>query len=183
MMMRKGHIWMLTIVWLGVLNMLKQSVLEEWLSSTLSEKEICDAMIALSWLLLRVTSFALDYCNAQKEQPNKYSECNGTSYFSTLNYLSYSFYLPVYLHGPPLIYERYGKMYAKNQLHRVEESIDRFRELIITLARIGCVYLLNEFCMHFIYANVVIYNPDVRAETFSRIFSVFDFNSFHFQSL
>lgn len=161
MQMRKRYIWMLTIVWLGVLNMLKQSILEEWLSSMLSEKEVSDAMIALSWLLLRVTSFALDYCNARNEEPNKYSD--GSDYFSTLNYLSYSFYLPVYLHGPPLIYERYGRMYAKNRLHRVEESLDRFRELIISLVRIGCVYVLNEFCMHFIYANVIIYNPDVRA--------------------
>lgn len=163
MMMRKRYIWMLTVFWLGVLNMLKQSMLEEWLSSMLNEKEVCDAMIALSWLLLRVTSFALDYCNAQnKELKELHSECNGSDYFSTLNYLSYSFYMPVYLHGPPLIYERYGKMFAKNRLHRVEESLDRFRELILSLARIGCVYMLNEFCMHFIYANVVIYNPDVR---------------------
>lgn len=157
MMMKKGHIWLLTIVWLGVLNMLKQSILEEWLSSMLSEKEVCDAMIALSWLMLRVTSFSLDYCNARNEPSKRY-------HFSTLNYLSYSFYMPVYLHGPPLIYERYGKMFAKNRLHRVEESLDRFRELIVTLTRIGCVYILNEICMHFIYANVIIYNPDVRPE-------------------
>lgn len=164
MMMRKRYIWMLTIVWLGVLNMLKQSVLEEWLSSMLNEKEVCDAMIALSWLLLRVTSFALDYCNAQNKESNQDSECNASDYFSTLKYLAYSFYMPVYLHGPPLIYERYGKMYAKNRLHRVEESLERFVELIITLVRLGCVYILNEFCMHFIYANVIIYNPDVRSK-------------------
>lgn len=165
MMMRKGYIWILTIVWLGVLNMLKQSVLEDWLSSMLTEKEVCDAMIALSWLLLRVTSFSLDYCNARIELSKTSSECNGSHYFSTLNYLAYSFYMPVYLHGPPLIYERYGKMYAKNRLHRVEESLHRFKELIITLARIGCVYVLNELCMHFIYANVIIYNPDVRMKS------------------
>lgn len=162
MMMRKSHIWMLAIFWLGVLNMLKQSMLEEWLSSMLSEKEVCDAMIALSWLLLRVTSFALDYSNSQTKVLKEHTACNGSDYFSTLKYLAYSFYMPVYLHGPPLIYERYGKMFAKNRLHRVEESLDRFKELIITLARIGCVYMLNELCMHFIYANVVIYNPDVR---------------------
>lgn len=162
MTMKKRYIWILTVFWLGILNMLKQSMLEEWLSSMLNEKEVCDAMIALSWLLLRVTSFALDYCNAQNKELKVHTECSGTDYFSTLKYLSYSFYMPVYLHGPPLIYERYGKMFAKNRLQRVEESLDRFRELMITLARIGCVYMLNEFCMHFIYANVIIYHPDVR---------------------
>lgn len=163
MMMRKRYIWMLTLVWLAVLNMLKQSMLEDWLTLMLTEKEICDAMIALSWLMLRVTSFSLDYCNARHELSSGKCSDYGLQDFSTLNYLSYSFYMPVYLHGPPLIYERYRKMYSKNQLYRVEESLQRFRELVITLARIGCVYILNEFCMHFIYANVIIYNPDVSA--------------------
>lgn len=160
MQIQKRYVWILTVFWLAILNMLKQSVWEERLSPMLSEKEVCDAMIALSWLLLRVTSFALDYCNAKLNNFEKLTD-QVSNYFSTLHYISYSFYLPVYLHGPPLIYERYAKMLPRNTLHRVEESMHRLQELAISLIRVGCVYLLNEFCMHFIYANVVIYNPDV----------------------
>lgn len=161
MLMHKRFIWILTVFWLAILNVLKQSVREERPSSWLNEKEICDAMIALSWLLLRVTSFALDYCNAREGKSHKTHE-QASDYFSTLHYLSYSFYLPVYLHGPPIIYERYARMFPTNQLHRVEESLYRLKDLLIRLVNIGCVYFLNEFCMHFIYANVIIYNPDVR---------------------
>lgn len=160
MLIQKRYVWLLTVFWLAILNMLKQSVWEERLSSMLTEKEVCDAMIALSWLLLRVTSFALDYCNDQLKCSEKHSD-RVPNYFSSMHYLSYSFYLPVYLHGPPIIYERYAKMIPKNQLQRVEESMERLKELTISLVRVGCVYCLNEFCMHFIYANIVIYNPDV----------------------
>lgn len=157
MCMRKRYVWMLTVVWLAILNMLKQSIGDGLPSHELSEKEICDAMIALSWLLLRVSSFAIDYCNAKDKRAE-----NTREYFSTLHYVSYSFYLPVFLHGPPLIYERFAKMYARNQLHPVEESFDRLKVFAISLIRIACIYVLNELCMHFIYANVIIYNPDVR---------------------
>lgn len=162
MLLQKRYVWALTVIWLAILNMLKQSLWEEWQSSVQSahERELCDAMVALSWLLLRVTSFALDFCNARNISQEKRPE-QGSDYFSTLHYLSYSFYLPVYLHGPPLNYERYGKMFPRNQLHRVEEAWHRVEELIISLFRIACVYCLNEFCMHFIYANVIAYNPDV----------------------
>lgn len=153
MLTRKRYVWMLTLVWLTILNMLKHTVWEERLSLILNEKELFDALIALSWLLLRVTSFAIDYCNAHDEQKRER--------FSVLHYLSYSFYLPVYLNGPPIIYLRYANMFPTNKLYRIEESLDRIRELLITLIRIGCVYILNEFCMHFIYANIVIYNADV----------------------
>lgn len=173
MALRKRYVWILTVVWLAVLNMLKQSVWEERLSAILNEKELCDAMIALSWLLLRVTSFAIDYCNARTTKDCEQIEIK----FSTLHYLSYSFYLPVYLHGPPLIYERYATMIPRNRLHRVEESLYRLKELMISLLRVGCVYVLNEICMHFIYANVVIYNPDVSC-TENSIFNVTFFPNF-----
>lgn len=154
---RKRYVWLLTIIWLAILNLLKQSVWQKRLSTMLTETEIWDAMYALAWLLLRVTSFAIDYCNARLVDKPEQIRIK----FSILHYLSYSFYLPVYLHGPPLIYERYAKMIPRNQLYRVEESLYRLKELLISLVRIGCVYLLNEICMHFIYANVVINNPNV----------------------
>lgn len=165
MRMQKSYVWMLTVVWLAILNMLKQSVWEETLSSLLNEKEICDAMIALSWLLLRVTSFAIDYCN-DRDKFRKSGEYLQHRY-STAQYFSYSFYLPIYLHGPPIIYERYASMYAKNRLLDLDESFHRLKELLISMVHIGCIYLVNEFCMHFIYANVIIYNADV-----SKIYSL-----------
>lgn len=177
MLLTKRCVWSLTVVWLAILNMLKQSVWEEYLSTELTEKEIYDAMICLSWLLLRVTSFAIDYCNFKAQNIEKTLKLEHEVY-STLNYLSYSFYLPVCLHGPPLIYERYAKMYARNQLYRVEESWNRFKTLVICLIRIGCIYLMNELCMHFIYANVIIYNPDVRAVIYWNFFNLIFSKSF-----
>lgn len=166
MFLRKRYVWMLTIVWLAILNMLKQKESEQWLASVLNETEIYDGMIALSWLLLRVTSFAIDYCNTKNRRIEKMPPDQMLDHFSTLHYLSYSFYLPIYLHGPPIIYERYAKMYANNRLYPIEESVDRFKELMISLIRICCVYVLNEICMHFIYANVIIQNSDVNIRIF-----------------
>lgn len=134
----------------------------------LTDVEIYDAMIALSWLLLRLTSFSVDYCNAKSTIDTCTTDAKKSErirqfnqYFSTINFLGYSFYLPVYLHGPPLIYERYASMFKRNELHRVEESFLRLKNLLIALIRIGLIYLVNEFLMHFIYVNVLIYNTDV----------------------
>lgn len=165
MAMRKRYVWILTVVWLAILNTLKQSDWEKLLlrKARLDEKEIYDAMMALSWLLLRVTSFSIDYCNARSVDNSEQTRIK----FSTHHYLSYSFYLPIYLHGPPIIYERYAKMIPRNQLYRVEESMYRLKELLISLVRIACVYVVNEICMHFIYANVVILHSDVSKKDFN----------------
>lgn len=169
MMMRKRYVWLVTIVWLFILNMLKRSIWEEWISTMLSNEEIYDAMIILSWLLLRLTSFSIEYCNEKVKSIERAKKIRDN--FSTIHLLAYSFYLPVFLHGPPLIYKRYETMFHvqtktnKNQQDQeeieVEESWQRIKQLLITLFRIGIIYLVNEFCMHYIYSNVVIYNPDV----------------------
>lgn len=156
MFTKKRYVWSLTVLWLVILNMAKQSVWEVWLSKQLTAAEIYDGMITLSWLMLRLTSFTVDYCNAKAKSDEQIKDR-----FTTEKFLAYTFYLPVFLHGPPLIYERYATMFAKNQFQRVEESFYRLKELLITLIRIAAVYVLNELCMHFIYTNVVIYNPDV----------------------
>lgn len=153
----KRFIWFLTVIWLTVVNMLKQGDWETWLTKSISTAECFDAMIALSWLMLRLLSFTVDYCNSNTES----TEYDVKERYALAKFLAFSFYLPVFLHGPPLIYDRYATMFDRNRIQPVEESFSRFKELIITFVRILAVYFLNEICMHMVYANIVIYNPDV----------------------
>lgn len=119
---------------------------------------IFEALVTWSWLLLRTTSFALEY-NKAKEDSLKKSEMNDI--FSVWKYLGYAFYLPVYQHGPPLIYQRYATMFTQTQRARKTESVERLKQLILALLWIAGIYLLIEFFSHFIYVNVISYNPHV----------------------
>ncbi|XP_031631448.1 protein-cysteine N-palmitoyltransferase Rasp-like [Contarinia nasturtii] len=151
MLVGKRYVWMLTMIWLVILNNLKHGAWKEGLRLFLSEREIYNVDISIAWLVLRVTSFSIDYCNAPEQIHDS---------FSTINYLAYAFYLPMYVHGPPLIYERYAKMIPKNRFRPIKELMCRLSELFLSLLRIGFIYCLNEICMHYIYATVIIYNPD-----------------------
>lgn len=156
MFTNKRFIWLLTVIWLVLVNMAKQSDWEAWLTKSISTADIFDAMITLSWLMLRLISFTVDFCNAK----TKSADYDVKDRFTAVKFLAFSFYLPVFLHGPPLIYDRYATMFDRNRIQPVEESFSRLKELIKTLIRILAVYCLNEICMHLVYANIVIYNPD-----------------------
>lgn len=140
--------------------MAKQHTWENWLLKKFTSIEIEDTRITMSWLMLRLISFSVNYCNAKKNVDMTFIK-QINERFAPIKFVAYSFYLPVFLHGPPLIYDRYASMFEKNQIQPVEESLQRLKELVIMLIRLGIVYLLNEFAMHLIYSNVVIYEPDV----------------------
>lgn len=160
MLFGKRYIWLVTVAWLAFINVVKQFIWSDFLLERFSTHAIYEALVIWSWLLLRTTSFALEY-NKAKEESWKKSAINDT--FSIWKYLGYAFYLPVYQHGPPLIYQRYATMFTQTQRARKDESIERFKHLILALLWIGGIYLLIEFFSHFIYVNVISYNPHVSA--------------------
>lgn len=152
----KRYVWLVTVFWLIVLNLIKRYAWSEWVQGLTSPDKIYSGLIMVAWLLLRTTSFAAEYCDAKETM----CETNLQKKFSLWKYLGYTFYIPVYQHGPPLIYERY-EMCEINVKTDLEETADRFADLFHALLRIGAIYLFTELISHFIYINVVIYNPEV----------------------
>lgn len=154
---RPRCIWLLTIFWLLIMNMLKQSSVQEVLLPDLHDLELYEAIVYFCWMVLRLVSFTLDYRDeCDHRSPSEY----GANY-SIANYLGYVFYVPTMLHGPPMTYVRYIHMLPLNKYQRVEDFLARLSELLKTLVRLACWSFVYELAMHYIYANKVVYNSQV----------------------
>lgn len=155
----KRYVWSVTVFWLVALNVIKGFAWSDWLMDLISSDDIYGGLIMMAWLLLRTTSFAAEYSDAME----KMSEARLKQKFSIWMYIGYTCYVPVYQHGPPLIYERYATMCENDDVTPTfEDMADRFVDLFKALLRIGLIYLFTELVSHYIYTNVIMYNPEVR---------------------
>lgn len=154
----KRCIWLITILWLLFINIIRQYAYSDLVLDYLTIDEVYEALNVWSWLLLRTTSFAMEYNTAKTKLWN---QLDLSEEFSPWKYLGYTFYLPVLQHGPPLIYQRYATMFRIQPKDRLADSLARFKNLLLAFVWIGCVFLIIELFSHFIYFNVISYNPDV----------------------
>lgn len=163
MFFRRRHIWATTVFWLAIVNLLKHPRVVKWLRAYIGHPDSFPIILLTSWMLLRLTSFALDFHDANTaDNPNdgqKLREINKK--FSLSNMFGYFLYIPTLVNGPPIIYERYAAMFERNKYQRVEDSIERGKQLGLTLLQLIAYGVLNVFCMHFIYTNYLIYSPEV----------------------
>lgn len=154
----KRCIWLITFLWLLFINIIRQYAYSDLVLDYLTIDEVYEALNVWSWLLLRTTSFAMEYNTAKTKLWN---QLDLSEEFSPWKYLGYTFYLPVLQHGPPLIYQRYATMFRIEPKDRLADSVERFKKLLLAFAWIGCIYLMIELFSHFIYLNIISYNPDV----------------------
>lgn len=159
----KRCIWLITIEWLLLINIIRQYAYSDLLMEYLTTDEIFEVLMVWSWLLLRTTSFAMEYNTAKTKLWN---QLDLNEAFSPWKYLGYAFYLPVLQHGPPLIYQRYATMFRIEPKDRLADSLTRFKNLLVAFAWIGCISLIVGLMSHFIYLNVISFNPDVSAINF-----------------
>jgi hypothetical protein len=149
---KKRHVWMLTSLWLIILNALKFETMFTTLTSALDvdESKVHDFLVIFAWCMLRNISFNLERIASKKEH-------------SLLNCLGYVFYLPTFHCGPSILYTRYAHMlnYLKN-----EESSSlkgRLRILTMQLSKFGLYFLIKELALHFFYVYHIAMSVDLKA--------------------
>lgn len=145
-------IWTATIVWLIILNVMKLEHIQKSLKLNLSDFTLFEVFVYFLWMVLRLVSYTIDACKAKYRSTDEYC---------IVNYLGFVFYMPTMLNGPPMVFERYTHMLPLNRFQRVEDFLERLKTLICIIMRLLFWYFLFEFSMHFIYANVVVFNPQV----------------------
>lgn len=158
---RRGYIWLLTIFWLLVMNMLKQPSVQEIFLFDLHDLELYEVIVYFCWMVLRLVSFTLDF----RDEHERRSPSDNRIHYSNVNYLGYVFYVPTMLHGPPMTYARYIHMLPLNKYQRVEDFLARLSELLKTLVRLAFWSFIYELSMHYIYANNVVYHSQVNHST------------------
>lgn len=154
---RPRCIWLLTIFWLLVMNMLKRLSVQKMFLADLHDFELYEVIVYFCWMVLRLVSFTLDF----RDEHNQRWPSENHNDYSMINYLGYVFYMPTMLHGPPMTYIRYIHMLPLNKYQRVEDFLKRLNELLKTLARLAFWSFVYELAMHYIYANNVVYNSQV----------------------
>lgn len=150
MLHSRRYIWLLTFFWFMLLTYFLDEVIIDY-----------DRVVYIPWLILRLVSFSLDYCNAKKAMSTTTDKRILRTKFSFVNFFGYIFYMPTYLFGPLPIYERYISSLERIKSHRIEKISRRFKELVMNLLYIVIWYLLFHFIMHYIYLNNVFDNPKV----------------------
>lgn len=159
----KRYIWSISIVWLILLNVIKQDEVQEYLFTFNNELYTYEVIILSSWIVLRLISFSIDYANARiRVLHGKIPLETVQEQFSTINYFAYILYIPTILTGPPFVYARYLHMMEENKLnHRVEECFYRILVLFKELIRMAFWWIIYDLLLHFFYVNNFIYNSEV----------------------
>lgn len=155
----KLGVWCTTASWRIIFSVIVHGTWADWLIVELSSTRLYSGLIVLAGLLLRTKSFALDYCEAQQQKRNQREM---TDNFSIWRYLGYTFYLPVFRHGPPLVYCRYVTMWEKvHTPSRFTECAERLKRLIVALIWLGGIHQITVLFAHYIHAHVIVYSPFV----------------------
>lgn len=148
---KKSMIWVILTVWLSLSGIVKADM---WSMSLFGHYlqffQLYHGLVAFSWQLLRLTSFTLDYCAAQKMESNRR--------FSLSNFLGYSFYMPVFMEGLPFNYAHYANMIQHNKW---EMRMARIKQLSVELIHLFIIHLINDLMLHYFYTEAVIYDVTV----------------------
>lgn len=156
---KKSFVWYILIVWLSLSGISKANTS---LSSSLYGHDLFHfyhGCTMFSCQLLRLTSFALDYCEMQansNENANKITH-EISQRFSLDKFLGYAFYSPVLVEGPPINYSHY----AHAELIEFKSFMVRMQHLIFGIFRLFAIYLVNELMLHHFYAGAVIADHSV----------------------
>lgn len=168
---RRCYIWILTIICLSCRQTVRFfsaffELFDDYTSMT-------DFLFLYTWLIIRISSYSLDYNKALRNCYTTYQDISKV--YSFTNYLGYVFYVPVMIHGPPLIYERYTNLLMPQ---KYDDFVKRSVDMICLLIRIACSGLLLELGRYFIYAQYVCENPYVRCHRRSYDFLMLRFKTY-----
>lgn len=89
-------IWLISAVWLGIINLMKANQYEEsWQKNLkINEEQIYELVGILAWNLLKCISITIDKIKLEEK----------SNHFELKNFLGYSLYFPTLFFGPFMIY-------------------------------------------------------------------------------
>lgn len=169
---KKYFIWYILIIWLSLSSIPKANTS----LSSLFERDLFQfyhGFTMFSCQLLRLTSFALDYCKAHANSNENANEIDAkiivheiSQRFSLEKFLGYAFYSPVFVEGPPFNYSHY----ADAEIIKFKPFMERMQQLIFGIFRLLVIYLVNELMLHHFYAGALIADHSVSILFLQRLF-------------
>lgn len=141
---RKLYVWIYAFVWLVFINIFRGDfayILCPYLY--IDPRTTPELIIIMSWNLLRLLSFSLDYAGSVDD--NRF----GLAYM-----LGYIWYFPNMYFGPFMLYRRYEWAIRKNG--RCDSDFrQRLKAVLVAGIRITFWYLFVEFSLHYVYVNFI----------------------------
>lgn len=156
---RKYIIFITLFSWLGIQGLFEMANQSHLLFGILTEDDYFRGLIMMYWLMMRLASFALQYCD-EFIDPKKSLE-KIRQRFSLINLLGFSYYLPVLTLGLPLLFSRYANVLGENELRKNGNLSIRIKILIIELFRIIMTGFIAVLMMHYIYTNPIYHDEYV----------------------
>lgn len=158
---RKCVVVITFIFWLCIAGATKIARGRDFLPENITYEDFVDGLTINYWLVMRLVSFVLDYCDeiVGSSQSKEYEKINQK--FSTINLLGFSFYLPVLMQGPPLLFSNYTHMIDDNSMRKNNDFRYRVNQLVIALIRVAVISFIAVFMMHYLYTDPVMYDEGV----------------------
>lgn len=158
---QKRFVWLTLFSWLCFAGLVKADVrIRKLIPKDVTHLEVYSGITIVAWQILRLTSYALDYCDALTKLMKKENFCRK---FSTLNLIGFCFYLPVLRQGPSISYSSYVNMIEENVTKSSQNSdfLKRAKNLVKELIGAASTCFIAVLMMHFLYADAFIYAPNV----------------------
>lgn len=140
-------LWIKAFLWIAMINSVKILFFYDQLNVLLDidNDKLLEFSIIISWNVIKCTCFCLDRVNARGNAQN----------YKFVDLLGYSFYFPLLLFGPVIIYERFKECQKVRWPMESLNTLERLKTLVMRL--IICFFwaLVMEAGQHFFYINVI----------------------------
>lgn len=140
-------LWVKAFLWIAMINSVKILFFYDQLNVLLDidNDKLLEFSIIISWNVIKCTCFCLDRVNAGKDEQR----------YKFLDLLGYSFYFPLLLFGPVIIYDRFKECQRVRWPMESLNTMERLTKLLMRLAICFFWALVMEAGQHFFYINVI----------------------------
>ncbi|XP_066588510.1 protein-cysteine N-palmitoyltransferase Rasp [Prorops nasuta] len=147
--------WLIFTSYLFILHFLKiqGGIFQQWLN--LSNEEHHILTIAMCWVHLRSISYAMDISTDYVLHINQLPSLKKNDLLSKI---AYSLYLPTLFLGPLILYNEFVSSMNKPFKYFTLKDLMCFVTNVLRYAFWG---YFTEFCMHFLYFNVLQHHPEI----------------------
>ncbi|XP_055638565.1 protein-cysteine N-palmitoyltransferase Rasp [Toxorhynchites rutilus septentrionalis] len=140
-------LWVKAFLWIALINSIKILFFYDKLNVLLDidNDKLLEFSIIISWNVIKCTCFCLERSNTKAN----------TKDFRLIDMLGYSFYFPLLLYGPVIIYDRFKECHKISGPFENTNRICRLKKLVIRLLICYFWALVMEAGQHFFYINII----------------------------
>lgn len=161
----KKHIWILSSLWLVILNSLKYEPFFVVVVKLMdvSEASVHDFLVIFAWCILKNISFNMERIEANEINREK---------FSFLHCLGYIFYFPSFHCGPVIIYSRYMTMLDNINSEQNISLFERLKTISLHMIRFAFWFTVTEIGLHFFYIHYIVMSKSLQSLNIFAIFGL-----------